>query len=155
IRRNRLDAALAMRRFRGAWAHLRAGMNDAVAPLWLNGRRLRAEREAERIFELSPALLAVVGFDGYLRRFNPAFEVLGYSGEELLSRKWIEFVHPTDRERMLQAAASLARGVNVGELNNRIVCRAGSVRGVVWSTRVVPEEALFYAAGRDVTESRH
>jgi PAS domain-containing protein len=74
----------------------------------LNGRRLRAEREAERIFELSPALLAVVGFDGYLRRFNPAFEVLGYSGEELLSRKWIEFVHPNDRERMLQAADSRA-----------------------------------------------
>jgi PAS domain S-box-containing protein len=144
-----------MRRFRGAWAQLRAGMNDAVAPIWLNGRRLRAEREAERIFELSPALLAVVGFDGYLRRFNPAFEVLGYSGEELLSRKWIEFAHPNDRERMLQAAASLARGVNVVEVDNRIVCRDGSLRWVVWSTRVVPEEGLFYAAGRDVTESRH
>jgi hypothetical protein len=44
----------------------------------LHGRWLRAEREAERIFEMSPALLAVAGFDGYLRRFNPAFEVFGY-----------------------------------------------------------------------------
>jgi PAS domain S-box-containing protein len=144
-----------MRRFRSAWAQLRADKSDAVAPLWLQGRRLRAEREAERIFEMSPALLAVAGFDGYLRRFNPAFEVLGYSGEELLSRPWIEFAHPDDRERMRQTAASLARGVDVVELENRLVCRDGSLRWVVWSMRVVPEEGLFYAAGRDVTESRH
>jgi PAS domain S-box-containing protein len=129
-------------------------MNDAPARFWLQDRRLRAEREAERIFEMSPALLAVTGFDGYLRRFNPAFEVFGYSHEELLSRPWIEFAHPDDRERMLEATASLERGADVVELENRVICRDGSARWVKWSTRVVPEEGLFYAAGRDVTESR-
>jgi PAS domain S-box-containing protein len=155
IRRNRLDELVAMRPVRGAWAQLRAGMNDAAAPFRLHGRRLRAEREADRIFEMSPALLAVAGFDGYLRRFNPAFEVFGYSREELLSRPWIEFAHQNDRERMLEAAASLERGADVVEVENRVVCRDGSLRWVEWSTRVVPEEGLFYAAGRDVTESRH
>jgi PAS domain S-box-containing protein len=153
IRRNSLDEGVAMRPFRGAGAHLRAGIKDAVAPFWLPGRRLRAEREAERIFEMSPALLGVAGFDGYLRRFNPAFGVFGYSREELLSRPWIEFAHPDDRERMLQAAASLERGADVAELQNRVICRDGSVRWVEWSTRVMAEEGLFYAAGRDVTES--
>src|SRR4051794_805222 len=129
-------------------------MNDATAGFWSQDRRLRAEREVERIFEMSPALLAVSGFDGYLRRFNPAFVVFGYSREELLSRPWIEFAHPDDRERMLEAAASLERGADVVELENRVICRDGSARWVKWSTRVVPEEGLFYAAGRDVTESR-
>jgi hypothetical protein len=55
---------------------------------------------------------------------------------------------------MLQAAASLERGADVVELDNRVICRDGSLRWVQWSTRVVPEEDLFYAAGRDVTESR-
>jgi PAS domain S-box-containing protein len=154
IRGNWLDELVAMRRFRGAWAQLRAGMNDAMAPFWLRGRRLRAEREVERIFEMSPALLAVAGFDGYLRRFNPAFEAFGYSREELMSRPWAEFAHPNDRERMLQASASLERGADVVELENRVICRDGSVRWVEWSTRVVPEAGLFFAAGRDVTESR-
>jgi PAS domain S-box-containing protein len=137
-----------------ASTRLRATVTDAFAPLWLRGRLQRAEREAERIFEMSPALLAVAGFDGYLKRFNPAFEVFGYSRDELLSRPWIEFAHPADRERMLQASASLERGVDTIELTNRVVCRDGSLRWVEWSTRVVPEEGLFYAAGRDVTESR-
>ena len=154
IRGNRLDEVVGRRPFRGAWAQLRVGMNDAVAPFWLHGRRLRAERAAERIFDMSPALLAVAGFDGYLRRFNPAFEVFGYSRDELLSRPWIEFAHPDDRERMLEAAASLESGADVAEMENRVICRDGSLRWVEWSTRVVPGEGLFYAAGRDVTESR-
>ena len=104
---------------------------------------------------MSPALLAVAGLDGYLKRFNPAFEVFGYSREELLSRPWIEFAHPHDRERMAQAAAALESGTDVVELSNRVVCRDGSLRWVEWKTRVVREEGLFYAAGRDVTESRH
>ena len=77
---------------------------------------------------MSPALLAVAGFDGFLRRFNLAFEVFGYSREELLSRPWAEFAHPDDREQMLQAAASLEGGADVVELVNRVVCRDGSLR---------------------------
>src|SRR4051794_41913193 len=103
---------------------------------------------------MSPALLAVAGFDGYLKRFNPAFAVFGYSREELLSRPWIEFAHPDDRERMGQAAASLEHGTDVVELRNRVVCRDGSLRWVEWSTRVVEGEGLFYVAGREVTETR-
>ena len=72
----------------------------------MDDRRLQAEREAERIFAMSPALLAVAGFDGYLRRFNPAFEVFGYSRDELLARPWIDFAHPDDRERMLRAGGT-------------------------------------------------
>ncbi|HEX5622763.1 MAG TPA: GAF domain-containing protein [Solirubrobacteraceae bacterium] len=155
IRPNRLDDVVARRRFRGVWTKLRAGVNHAVVPMQLHGRRLRAEREAERIFELSPALLAVAGLDGYLRRINPAFEVFGYSREEWLSRPWTEFAHPSDRERTLEAAESLERGIAVDKLDVRVVCRDGSLRWVEWSTRVVPEEGLIFAAGRDVTESRH
>ena len=55
---------------------------------------------------------------------------------------------------MLQAAESLGRGAALVELESRVVCRDGSLRWVEWSTRVIPEEGLFYAAGRDVTESR-
>jgi PAS domain S-box-containing protein len=154
IRGHRVDEVVATRRLWRAPARLRATVNDVFAPLWLRGRLQRAEREAERIFEMSPALLAVAGFDGYLKRSNPAFEVFGYSRDELLSRPWIEFAHPADRERMLQAAASLERGADVMELKNRVVCRDGSLRWVEWSTRAGLEEGLFYAAGRDVTERR-
>jgi PAS domain S-box-containing protein len=144
-----------MRPLRGAWAQLRERMDKAVTPLSPRSRRLRAEREAERIFEMSPALLAVASFDGYLKRFNPAFAVFGYSREELLSRPWMQFTHPDDRERMRRFLAALERGDDVVEVENRVVCRDGSLRWVEWSARVVPDAGLFYAAGLDTTVARH
>jgi PAS domain-containing protein len=126
-------------------------MNDALGPSWLHSRGLRAERETERIFEMSPALLAVAGFDGYLRRFNPAFEVFGYSREELLSRPWIEFAHPNDRERMLQAAASLERGADVVELTNqgRLSRRLAALGGVEHARRAGGRALLCRGPRRD------
>jgi hypothetical protein len=63
-------------------------MNDAFAPLWLRGRLQRAEREAERIFEMSPALLAVAGFDGYLDRAREERDSCQTFGGEGLALSW-------------------------------------------------------------------
>jgi hypothetical protein len=148
IRRSRLDAVVAMRRFRGAWVQLRAGMNDAVAPFWLHGRRLGAEREAEWLFEMSPALLAVAGFDGYLGRFNPAFEVFGYPCEELLSRPWIEFAHPFGRS----VAASTC---TPGRVCAQIQVRADALRALSRRTgRNTQRLAAAFARMRERDASR-
>ena len=41
----------------------------------------------------------IAGFDGYYKRVNPAFEqTLGYPSEELLSRPFLDFIHPDDHE---------------------------------------------------------
>ena len=69
------------------------------------GRR-RAQDDLDRFFTLSLDLLCVVGFDGYFKRVNPAWQrVLGYTSQELLARPFIEFIHPDDRQ------ASIARSV--------------------------------------------
>jgi PAS domain S-box-containing protein len=118
-------------------------------------RRRRAEREIERIFELSLDLLCIAGLDGYFKRVNPSVErTLGYSSEQLLSRPFLEFVHPEDRERTREALDVLARGNEVAQFENRYVRSDGSERWLEWSTRPVPDEGLVYAAGRDVTDRR-
>ena len=62
--------------------------------------RKRAENELEALFRMSRDLLCIAGFDGYFRRLNPAWEeTLGYSIEELMSRPYVDFVHPDDRKR--------------------------------------------------------
>ncbi|MCU1427662.1 MAG: two-component system sensor kinase [Actinomycetia bacterium] len=118
-------------------------------------RRRRAEREVERVFDLSLDLLAIAGFDGYFKRVNPAIErTLGYSSEQLLSRPFSDFVHPEDRESTLEALSALAGGEEVVQFENRYVCSDGSARWLEWSTRPVPHERRLYAAARDVTDRR-
>jgi PAS domain S-box-containing protein len=118
-------------------------------------RRRRAERQVDDIFDLSLDLLCVAGLDGYLKRVNPAFEhTLGYEAGELLSRPFLEFVHPDDRERTAKLVRALSKGRHISGFESRYLRADGAVRWLQWNTRAMPEKGLMYAAARDVTENR-
>jgi PAS domain S-box-containing protein len=118
-------------------------------------RRARAQREVERIFKLSPDLLTVAGFDGFWKRFNPAFEKLfGYTEREAFARPYLDFVHPDDREQSAAAARRALGGEMTVGFENRMVCKDGSYRWIEWTATPVPDEGALYQIGRDVTE-RH
>jgi PAS domain S-box-containing protein len=156
VKENRLDHRVSVTGFAGGWAELMGGLNDTMAAFaQLQDRREQAERQADRIFEMSQDLLCIAGFDGYFKRVNPAFErVLGYPAETLLSRPTREFVHPDDRAARDEGHARLEDGEDVLRFDLRQLCSDDSVRWVEWSARVVAEERLIYAVGRDVTDSR-
>jgi PAS domain S-box-containing protein len=118
-------------------------------------RRRRAERQVDDIFDLSLDLLCVAGLDGYFKRVNPAFEhTLGYDAAELLSRPFLEFVHPDDRERTAKMIGALREGRHISDFEDRYIRADGAVRWLQWSTRTMPEKGLMYGAARDVTENR-
>ena len=56
------------------------------------------EDDLREFIDLSLNFLCIVGTDGYFKYVNPAWETtFGYTREELLSRPYLEFVHPEDR----------------------------------------------------------
>jgi PAS domain S-box-containing protein len=118
-------------------------------------RRARARAEVDRLFTISQDMIIVAGFDGYFKRVNPAFEqLLGYSQQEALSRPYVEFVHPDDREQTESRSGSLREGETTVAFANRYVRKDGSLRWIEWTSTPVLEERLIYAVARDVTERR-
>jgi PAS domain S-box-containing protein len=118
-------------------------------------RRARAQRDFDRIFNLSADLATVANFDGYFTRVNPAAErILGYTEEELLGRPSLDFVHPQDRERTAAENAAIATGKRTLSFENRYARKDGSYRVLEWTATAVPEERLMYSMARDVTERR-
>jgi PAS domain S-box-containing protein len=109
-----------------------------------------------RFFALSLDLLAVAGFDGYLKRVNPAWErVSGYTTAELTSRPYLEFIHPDDRERTAAEAARLAEtGAETIDFELRLVTRDGDERWILFSAQGAQEEEAIYAVGKDITERK-
>ncbi len=107
--------------------------------------------ELGQFFDLSPDLLCIAGFDGYFKRLNRSFErVMGYSSEELMSRPFLEFVHPNDVERAREALIPLANGQDRAGFEGRLVCVDGAVRRFEWNTRTLPNEGVLYGISRDV-----
>ena len=108
--------------------------------------------ELRQFFDLSPDLLCIAGVDGYFKRFNPSFEhVLGYSSDELMSRPFLEFVHPNDVQGARDALMHLAAGADLIGFEGRLVCFDGSARLFEWNTRTFPHEGVLYGISRDVT----
>jgi PAS domain S-box-containing protein len=111
--------------------------------------------ELVRLFDLSHDAFCIAGFDGYLKRANPAFpHLLGYTLEELLALPFIENVYRDDRESVEAVLAELGAGNPVVGFECRHVCVDGSVRWLEWSASSWPEAGVMYGVGRDVTDRR-
>jgi len=114
------------------------------------------ELERDRFFNVALDVLCIANAQGYFKRVNPAFERLtGFTGEELMSKRFIDFVHPDDRERTTRELASIFAGVDCDGFENRYVRRDGSYRWLRWRCPAPgPGDPLIYASAHDVTETR-
>ena len=107
------------------------------------------------LFDLSPDAFCIAGFDGYLKRVNPAFpRGLGYTVEQLVARPFLEHIHQNDRESVRALMAGLAGGNPVVGFECRHICADGSARWLEWSISSRPGVGVVYGVGRDVTERR-
>jgi len=112
--------------------------------------------DEDRLWEMSADLLAVVGFDGRLRRVSNSWtKVLGFSDSQLMGRLYHEFVHPEDLERTLELMAPLFAGTKrETHFDNRARAKDGSYRWLSWRARIGSDPPACYFVIRDVTGVR-
>ena len=117
--------------------------------------QVRLRTEHGRLFEASADLLCTASLDGYFLNVNPAFErTLGWTPRELLSRPFLDFVHPEDQEATLAELASLGTGQRTFHFENRYRCKDGGWRHLSWTATPDPDSGVVYAAARDVSDLR-
>ena len=115
-----------------------------------------AGNNEDRFFAVSLDMLCQLGFNGYFTRLNPAWErTLGFTIEELLSRPFIEFVHPDDRERTLEQNARVRAGGQALGFENRYLCKDGSYRWFLWNATPEAGDQVIYSVARDITARKH
>lgn len=133
----------------------------------MTGREKRSKEQVERrgedrlsdaenrFFMNSIDMLCYLDFSGYFKRLNPAWErTLGFTIEELMSRPFIEFVHPDDRERTLQQNAGVRSGNQALAFENRYLCKDGSFRWFRWNASPDTGEKVIYSVARDITREK-
>ncbi|MCS6793833.1 MAG: PAS domain S-box protein [Oscillatoriaceae bacterium SKYG93] len=132
------------------------GKPYAVAGISIDITALKkAEAESEQFFNTSLDMLCIVGFDGYFKRINPVWEkTLGYSKEEILSKQFIELIHPEDRENTLKEIQKLSAGSGTVDFENRYRCKDGSYRWLTWKSVPFVQEGLIYAIASDISDRK-
>jgi PAS domain S-box-containing protein len=109
-----------------------------------------------QFFEFSNEMLCVADNRGYLIRVNQAWtKALGWSAQELMSRPYVEFLHPDDVEATLREAHLLLTGTHETiSFENRYRSRDGSYRWLSWHATIAPGLDQLVAAARDVTSHK-
>lgn len=108
------------------------------------------------LFETSNDLVGVFSLESKFVKINPAFShILGWSDEQLMSKSFMEFVHPEDKNSTLKALKTLEKGESLTNFTNRYIVKSGDVKWIEWTCVPEVESGLFYTIGRDVTEFTH
>jgi PAS domain S-box-containing protein len=130
-----------------------------IAGLLVQKRRKRSvedslrqkTEELDQFFNLSLELLCIANTDGYFLRLNPSWErILGHTREELMGKRFFDFIHPEDLDRTHKAVSILASQQKPLHFGNRYRCKDGTYRWLEWTA--TPAGDLIYAAAHDVTE---
>jgi len=117
--------------------------------------RKQTEEERDRLWNHSPDLVSIAGFDGKFKQVNPAWsKILGWTDEELLTRPWLFFVHPDDHAASIVAGQKLLQGEPVKGFENRYRCKDGTYRWFSWNSIPVIETQTIYGFIRDTTRER-
>lgn len=109
----------------------------------------------QRFFDLSIDMLCVLNFSGRFLRLNTAWEAtLGFTRDELMSRPFIDFVHPDDRARTLDQNRAVRGGGQARLFENRYACKDGSYRWLLWNSTRDEAHQVIYGVARDITERK-
>lgn len=117
--------------------------------------RKQLQEERDRFFTLPIEMLCVADTNGYFKQVNPAFHrILGYDSSELLSRPFLDLIHPDDVAKTLAEIEQLANGQKTHHFENRYRHKNGSYRWLAWTSMPEPESGYLYAVARDITEQK-
>lgn len=107
------------------------------------------------LFELTPDLVCIADKAGYFKKINPAVpKTLGYSYEELTSRKIQEFIHPDDREETGRKRAKLIDGETLLNFQNRYLTRNEEVVWLQWTAVYLPSREMVFAIAKNITTAK-
>ena len=114
-----------------------------------------SQNDLDRIFNVTAHMVCIASPSGYFLKISPAFvETLGFSEKELLSKPFIEFVHPEDLESTIDIMTPLIRGIPIIRFSNRYRCKNGSYKWLEWTSRCFVNGGDIYAVAHDITERK-
>ena len=117
--------------------------------------RITGKNGLDNFFNLSYDLHCIVDRDRYFVKVSPSWsKLLGYTEKELLSRSYMDFVHPDDLECTESRDVQNDEESSVLQFENRYITKSGEVVSLSWNSQTDDETQLVFCTARDITKSK-
>lgn len=117
--------------------------------------RKRKEEDLRNMFETLPDILCITDLEGKFLEMNKVgCDLLGYSEAEIVGASFHKFIHAEDKQISDKIVQDIREGKKVFQLENRYITKTGKVIWLSWRFKIVSEEGISFATGKDITESK-
>jgi len=117
--------------------------------------KLLCNQALDSFFNLSYDLHCIASPDRYFVKVSPAWsKLLGYTEKELLSRSYMDFIHPDDINDTDGVVEVLNKRGSVFQFENRYITKSGEIVYLNWNSQTDPESELTYCNATDITKSK-
>ena len=113
-----------------------------------------AKRERAMIANALDVICTIDREGRFISVSQACLKIWGYQPEELVGRRFIEFVAPGDVSRTDEEDADILSGKITTNFENRYVHKNGSLIPVVWTSFWSDSEQLVFAVARDNTQRK-
>lgn len=97
--------------------------------------------------------ILTVAKDGHFIKINEAFtKTLGYTQDEMDKIKFIDLIHPDDRQMATEVLEKHYKGESIVNFRTRFLCKDGTYKWLDWNSNMDVENGVFYSVGRNVTK---
>ena len=111
--------------------------------------------ERDRLWSTTNDLMGTAKVDGFLKAINPAWTtLLGWSEQELLNQRFSARIVAEDMTATVAVLRRLQAKEEVTGFVNRLICRDGSRKSIMWTAKPDAGTDQFFLVGRDVTDQR-
>jgi len=126
---------------------------DITEEVLLQQVTLKAKEETDKILNTSLDIICTVDRNGHFLTINKAcFRIWGYTPQELIGKKYIDFVFPDDKNASLEIEKLVVRGEKIRYFENRYLHKTNYVVPMIWSANWDEDEEIMYCVARDNTE---
>jgi PAS domain S-box-containing protein len=104
-------------------------------------------------FEHSYDFTCIANTEGYFEIINPNFlKSLGYNETELLTKRFVEFIHPEDVNNTMGEIEKLKKGATTINFINKYRKKDGNYIWLEWNASPDKTNGKIYAIARDITQ---
>jgi PAS domain S-box-containing protein len=117
--------------------------------------RKHAEAALEEFFTMSHSPMAILGFDGSIKRVNAGLlRAAGFTAEEFSRRPSFEFFHPDDRAAIQAQFQKLVEHGGSTEFECRGLRKDGSSVPLIYTATAAPDEKTIFTVAYDITDRK-